>query len=82
MALISKEKTQTGVLSSYEQIRDRVGSQVSVHTFFVPLNKFHIDSLLSIRSPIVYGNELDFAIADATADLRKSIIQTLRRAAA
>ena len=42
-------------------------------TFLVPLCKAQIDSLLSTLSPMVYGMPLDFAIADATADLRKSM---------
>ena len=42
-------------------------------TFLVALCRLKIDSLLSIRSPMVYGMPLDFAIAEATADLRKSM---------
>lgn len=43
------------------------------HTFFVPLCKENMDSPASTLSPIITGNELDLAIADATADFKKSI---------
>ena len=43
----------------------------------VPTDPFycivHIDSSLSSRSPEVYRKELPLAIADATADFKKSI---------
>jgi len=42
-------------------------------TRFVALCNVHIDSSLSSRSPKVYGKELPLAIADATADFKKSI---------
>ena len=42
-------------------------------TRFVPLCKDQMDSLLSSLSPRLYGKELPLAIADATADFRKSI---------
>lgn len=42
-------------------------------TLFVALCNVQIDSSLSSRSPRVYGKELPFAIAEATADFRKSI---------
>lgn len=36
-----------------------------------------MDSDTSTRSPSEYGNELPLAIADATADLRKSMAKDL-----
>jgi hypothetical protein len=42
-------------------------------TRFVALCNVQIDSSLSSRSPKVYGKELPLAIADATADFKKSI---------
>lgn len=42
-------------------------------TRFVPLLRVHIDSSMSTLSPNEYGNGGPPAIADATADLRKSI---------
>lgn len=44
-----------------------------VHTFLTALCNAHMDSPTSILSPMVTGKELDLAMADATADLRKSI---------
>ena len=43
------------------------------HTRFVALWRVQIESDTSTRSPSEYGKELPFAIADATADLRKSM---------
>lgn len=42
-------------------------------TRFVPLLSVHTDSSMSTLSPNEYGNGGPVAIADATADLRKSI---------
>lgn len=39
-----------------------------------------MDSSLSTRSPKAYGNELPFAMAEATADLKKSMRFTSRLA--
>lgn len=43
-------------------------------TRFVPLCSVQIESPISTRSPSEKGNELPFAMAEATADLRKSIV--------
>lgn len=45
-----------------------------LHTRFVPLCSVQIESPISTRSPSEKGNELPFAMAEATADLRKSIV--------
>ena len=42
-------------------------------TFFVPLLKVHIDSSTSTLSPKEYGKGGPLAMADATADFRKSM---------
>lgn len=43
------------------------------HTRFVPLYKVQIESSISTRSPKVYPNAGPLDMADATADLRKSM---------
>lgn len=44
-----------------------------VHTRFVPLCRVHMDWSTSTMSPNEYGNAGPLAIADATADFRKSM---------
>ena len=44
-----------------------------MRTFFVAVCCDQMDSLLSTLSPIVYGKEPDLAMAEATADFRKSM---------
>lgn len=48
-----------------------------MRTRFVALWRDQMDSDTSTRSPSEYGNELPLAIADATADLRKSMAKDL-----
>lgn len=48
-------------------------------TRFVPLWSVQIESPMSTLSPSENGNELPFAMADATADLRKSILCRMLR---
>lgn len=74
LVLMSKLKTQQGEPSSYilSGTPTHVFENVR-HTFLVPLCSAQIDSPTSILSPSVTGNELDLAMAEATADLRKSI---------
>lgn len=43
------------------------------HTRLVPLYRVHMDWSTSTTSPNEYGNAGPFAIADATADFRKSM---------
>ena len=47
------------------------------HTLFVPLYSAHIELSTSTRSPNVYGNGGPLEMADATADLRKSMVTSL-----
>jgi hypothetical protein len=49
-------------------VKDSLG-----HTRFVPLYKVQMDSSMSTRSPKVYPNAGPLEMADATADLRKSM---------
>ena len=52
----------------------RPSSLQCTHTRFVPLYKLQIDWSVDTLSPHLYGNGGSFEIADATADLRKSIV--------
>lgn len=47
---------------------------VYVRTLLVPLYRVQIDSSISTLSPNEYGKGGPLAMADATADLRKSIL--------
>jgi len=49
------------------------GTETVGHTRFVPLCNAHIELSTSTRSPNEYGKGGPLEIADATADLRKSI---------
>lgn len=65
---------QQGVLSSYNQtLNKNIVCERRMCTFLTALCTVQMDSPASILSPIVTGKELDFAMADATADLRKSM---------
>jgi hypothetical protein len=44
------------------------------HTRFVPLCNVQIEASMSTRSPKLYPNAGPFEIAEATADLRKSMV--------
>lgn len=74
LELTSKVKRQHGVLSSCHQtLNENHVCERRMCTFLTPLCTVQMDSPASILSPIVTGKELDFAMADATADLRKSM---------
>jgi len=49
------------------------GAEIMGHTRFVPLCNAHIELSTSTRSPNEYGKGGPLEMADATADLRKSI---------
>lgn len=73
-AAISKVKTLHAEPSSYTGIRHQTTTGgVDPRTRFVPLCSVQMESPISTRSPSEKGNELPFAMADATADLRKSM---------
>lgn len=59
------------LVSVYMPVATRAGNH---HTRFVPLCSVQIESPISTRSPSENGDELPLAMADATADLRKSMI--------
>jgi hypothetical protein len=60
-------------LSYCQNQYEGTSSNLCLLTRFVALCSVQIDSSLSSRSPRLYGKELPLAIAEATADLRKSI---------
>ena len=67
-------KHRQSVLASYSAANNESAKCPNcMHTRFVALWRAQIESPISTLSPSEYGNELPLAIADATADLRKSI---------
>ena len=71
---IEREDTAGGAIFLEELVSRCAGSNgPQGRTRFVPLCRDQMDSLLSSLSPRLYGKELPLAIADATADFRKSI---------
>lgn len=80
LAVMSKEKMLQFEPSSCGACQDlvRLAQRVVylVHTRLVPLCRVHMDWSTSTTSPKEYGNAGPFAIADATADFRKSMAAT------